>query len=749
MADTLELQAEQEYFDRALDSLGSSLATLREAGQSAIDNKSRTEAIKAAERAEKDAAKAFEDGVAIGRYVLAEDQRADSGPDGKVYVGYVAVFDGSDFPLVVNWRAPVATPYYEASHEDPGNVLSRRSFTCERNKVVDFDDVVFEALSERVAELLEPEVDDALLADLDRNRSGSLQDIVKTIQAAQHKLIRADRAQLLVVQGGPGTGKSVLALHRVSWMLFNDRDLSADQVLVVGPNPTFVRYIKDLLPALGDRDVQHVSLNRLGAGNATIGRSESPAVAQIKGQLRMQRLLERGLADRIGVPEPPQSGSSASTDRWLSMLDREALGAAIDRLRSQPYAAGRTALRTYLREAFAGRVDEATIVDVTDRTLERIWPQLTPASFLQDLFGSEARLLRAAGDDFTANEVQALYRRAAERLTEETWSDADVALLDHADQLISGSGQRFEHIVVDEAQDLSPMQLASVARRSSSGSMTVLGDIAQSTGPWARDSWDEVIQVLQGDAPSSLAELEIGYRVPEEAFRLAAELLPIVAPGVTAPRIVRSGTTPEFLPVPNYALRAKAVVDQARSYASRGEMVGIICPADARESVVAALDASEVNWRDASAGDLGGGVNLVDPRSAKGLEFDAVIVVEPELIVASDERGGRLLYVALTRTTRHLAIVHTGEPFPLTGTATGSTTPAGEVQGERPSDEQSEGEASAEVTGTKSGGPEVPRAVRAIAASLAAEIRDTLRDEQIPLLLRALEEELDQRPEQR
>jgi DNA helicase IV len=744
MAEKLELKAEQDYLIRVRESLNSSVAALRSTADAVADNKAQRMAHKKADRAEQDAAKAFETGVFFGRYVLADGHRTAAGPEGRVYIGRLGVSDESDFPLVVNWRAPVANLYYEASHEDPKNVLSRRAYTYKGNNLVDFDEVVFESLSKRVAGLLEPEVDDALLADLKRLRSGSLQDIVKTIQAAQHKLIRADRKQLLVVQGGPGTGKTVLALHRVSWLLYNDPTLSADKVLVVGPNPTFVRYIKELLPALGDRDVQHSSLNRLGAGTATIGRAESPGLAQIKGQDRMKRMLKRGLVDRIGVPVKPVSANSEPSDKNssapidpLTMVEGDALNAAIDRFRLGPsYSAGRSALRNYLRGAFAGRVDEARIADITDRTLERIWPQLRSASFLQDMFGSEARLLRAAGDDFTANEVQALYRRATDRLTEETWSDADVALLDYADYLISGSVARFEHIVVDEAQDLSPMQLGSIARRSPSGSMTVLGDLAQSTGPWARDTWDEVVEILRGDAPSDIAELEIGYRVPKEAFSLAAELLPIVAPGIKAPRIVRSGTTPEILPAPNNALRAKAVVERARDYASRGEMVGIICPDAARESVVKELERSQVNWRDASAGDLGGGVNLVDPHGAKGLEFDAVVLVEPELIVASDERGGRLLYVALTRTTSHLAIVHTGDPFPLTGTETESTT----VPDEDPA--QDHRLESPEVDET-----EVPRAVKVIAASIAAEIRETLREEQIPLLLRALEKELNGRPD--
>ncbi len=743
MADSLELQAEQDYFDKALETLGASLATLKDSGTAAADNKTRNELLKRAAQAEIDARSAYEEGVAFGRFEFDDEHRSEGDENGRVYLGKVAVFSDADFPLVVNWQRPVAARYYEASHEDPQGVVATRAHSCERNKVIDFEEVLLGELSRDVAKLLEPDVDDTLLAELGRSRTGELRDIVRTIRAAQHRIIRSDIDQLLVVQGGPGTGKSVLALHRVSWLLWNhQQSLSPEQVLVIGPNPTFIRYIRDLLPALGDRAVRHEALNRLGPGNVAVGRDEPADVARLKGDLRMRRLLERGIADRITVPdEDDDSGSQRG--RSLPRLPLDEVRATVGRLRAQPYSAGRNALREYLRGVLRDGPGSSGSATAADPWLDRIWPQLTPGSFLQELLGSEARLLRAAGDDFTAGEVRALHRRAAERLTDEEWSEADIALLDYAERLISGPGEQFGHIVVDEAQDLSPMQLESVARRSRGGSMTVLGDIAQSTGVWARDSWDEVVSILEGAAPSKVVELEVGYRVPAEAFRLAAALLPVIAPGVMAPRVVRSGSNPEFLAAENEGKRSELVVDQASSYAARGQMVGIICPEDARDRVATTLKARDVKWRDASAGELGAGINLVDPRGAKGLEFDAVIVVEPELIVASDERGGRLLYVALTRTTQHLAIVHIGDPLPLgSGQASedaASTKPPAD-RGDRPDNPASTDDETSAIERPEP--VELPRAVRLIAAAMAAEIRETLREDQIPLVLRALIDEL-------
>jgi hypothetical protein len=503
-------------------------------------------------------------------------------------------------------------------------------------------------------------------------------DIVRTIKAAQHRVFRAGLDQLLVVQGGPGTGKTVVALHRVSWLLYNHRDtLRPSDVLVVGPNPTFVRYIRNVLPSLGDRDVQQLPLAALGP-EVRLGRVEPPEVVALKGSARMAGLLDRALAQRVSMPAGLGPLELPVGNRVVR-FDRRTVQAELDRLASSPYAVGRQALREFLVRGVRQEANPEARADVADPLLDRIWPQFTAPAFLRDLLNSEQRLLRAAGDHFTAREVVALRRRAADRLSEERWSLADVALLDHVQARMTGQPpRRFRHVVVDEAQDLSPMQLASIGRRSEAHSMTVLGDIAQSTGPWARDSWDDVVTALGGGRHVERTELAVGYRVPRQAYEVAARLLPSAAPGVRAPRVVREGPMPAFLRVDDGAARATRVVEQAMAFAGRGLLVGVIRPEAVAEELAAALTARDVRWSDASTEGLAVGINVLTPDEAKGLEFDAVVVVEPELIAGGGGRAGlRSLYVALTRTTRYLTVVHAGRPLPnLTDTSPPATVPA-------------------------------------------------------------------------
>ncbi|MFC0532809.1 ATP-binding domain-containing protein [Phytohabitans kaempferiae] len=310
---------------------------------------------------------------------------------------------------------------------------------------------------------------------------------------------------------------------------------------------------------------------------------------------------------------------------------------------------------------------------VVDPLLERIWPSFTPAAALRDLFGSRERLIAAAGDDFTAREIAALHRRPAERITDETWTDADLPLLDELEDLINGVSEQFAHVIVDEAQDLSPMQLRSVSRRSATGSMTIVGDIAQSTGLWARDDWDDVLAHLPSDLPQSIQTLKYGYRVPRQIFELAAPLLAIAAPAVEPPTIVRDGPSEPSLQRVSDTDRARTVVEAASFHAAKGRSVGIICPGRCREEVEAELRDQDIQWY-AAGGDLGR-INLVSPQEAKGLEFDAVVVVEPEHICDEDERGHRLLYVALTRPTRYLHVVAVGAHLPLPPVSQGSSAP--------------------------------------------------------------------------
>jgi DNA helicase IV len=638
----------------------------------------------------------------------------------------------------VNWQAPVAAPFYEASVDDPKGLLSRRNFSLEGNTIVDFEDIVYAALVDDVGRLLEPTepaVTDALLEDLDRRRTGEMQDIVQTIQQAQYRLVRADPDQVLIIQGGPGTGKTAVALHRVSWLLFNMRDrLKAEDVLIIGPNPTFIRYIQRLLPGLGDQNVRHTALTGLVSDVRFGGpEMESPEVATLKGDPRMRGLIERGLQDRITTPEEPlvfEVGTRVITLPVTLVTDR------LQRLRGLRYTAGRQRLREFIREEVVREAGSAPARDgQVDAAVDRIWPSLTPQAFLRELYGSERRLVTAAADDFTASEVRALYRRSEEKLSDEVWSPADAAVLDQVDFAVNGiPDRRYEHIVVDEAQDQSPLELGMISRRSATGSMTILGDVAQSVGGWARDDWADVMATLGADGSARLEELEIGYRVPRQIYDLAAKLLPYIAPQVSPPTVVRDGPAdPETVQTSDEELPAK-VVEATREHTSRGLQVGVIVPDALRGAVAQAFEDESIQWSDARVHGLTGAITIVAPQDCRGLEFDAVVVVEPEVLAAEQIHGHRLLYVALTRSTKYLTVVHAGAALPMPGS------------------HQREEDG---LVSTGMGAPMDPsvardeRAVDAFASVIADEIRESLQAHLWPRMASRLAELLESEDEER
>ncbi len=347
----------------------------------------------------------------------------------------------------------------------------RRTFSCERNAIIDLNDVVFAELASSVAELTAGDaLDDSLLADIERDRTGEMQDIVRTIQAAQFDLIRAPLEQLIVIQGGPGTGKkTAVALHRVSWLLYNYREqLAGADVLIVGPSLTFTRYTRTVLPSLGDTSVEQRAIGQLHPPVKT-GRDEDQESTRLKGDARMAGLLRRALYGRIG---------SLSADRPLQATVGGRLFALTAADLRRLIATAKSSVGSFHehRKTFRGlitdyaadqlRMPNDQVRRVVEPIVERVWPAFTPMSLLRELLGSRERLIAAAGDAFTAREISALYRRPAERVTEERWSDADLPLLDELDHLINGIDNQYAHVVVDEAQDLSPMQLRSVAHRS-------------------------------------------------------------------------------------------------------------------------------------------------------------------------------------------------------------------------------------------------------------------------------------------
>ncbi|WP_277455375.1 UvrD-helicase domain-containing protein [Janibacter sp. DB-40] len=658
------LAGEQQHFDLAFDAREASRQRLTGAANAA-GGPSKVAAIVG--KAGKEAAAKLgdpESPVAFGKI--------DRGGE-EYYIGTHSILDGEQDPLVINWQAPLAAAYYEASVADPMGVSVRRAFRTDGNEVLDFEDIVFAELAERVGNLTGQEqwgVNDTLLRDLDKGRTGEMDDIVQTIHAAQYALIRRPMSGLLVIQGGPGTGKTAVALHRVSWLLYNEPGLDASDVLVIGPNPTFTRYIRKVLPSLGDANVQHSSLRELGPVRSN-GRVESAELAELKGDARMAKVLVTALRQRVRLAErAPSLQIGGNTG---PVFDRSEIDEMVERfLDRSTYNVGRTAFRNHLAAQARERAKRAEIsAQAIEQAVDRVWPPLTPQSFLREFFASRDRLLAAAGDDFTASEVTLLSRAPSTRLSEEKWSDADVALLDEAEYLIQGSARAYRHVVVDEAQDLSPMQMRSVSRRAPSGSLTVVGDLAQGTGAWARESWDEVVAQLATDAGSEVVELDLGYRVPRQIYEFAAQLLPYAAPRLTPPTVVREGPAdPDLIEHDPWYL-SQTGVEHAQEHAGKGRFVGIVCPEELREEVEDELRNNDVAFGDVSRGDLTSSINVMTPQESKGLEFDAVVVIHPELI-AQAPHGHRLLYIAMTRTTRHLSVVHSGSPLGLPSISTDS-----------------------------------------------------------------------------
>jgi DNA helicase IV len=652
-AKSAELAQEQAYFDLA--------AKYREGHRDDLDGVVDATANRgAAQRAwnwvrgrKEEGARRAGRAVAHGRIDRADD---------TLYVGESTITDDQREVLVVNWRAPAAKPFYEATPGDPQGLTRRRAFTCDGNTIINFEDLLFAQLAEDIEALDGP--DGAMLAELERGRTGAMRDIVATIRASQYRLIRAPLDQVLVIEGGPGTGKTAVALHRVSYLLFNEQlRLAGPDVLVVGPTSAFTRYIRHVLPDLGDTDVEQRHIAQL-APQVVRGRTELPPTARLKGEARMAGLLARALEARIGAPE--RAERLLFDGRFVTLSGVEVAGAVAE-ARGLPsgYAERRRLFRTRLIELAQARGAPTGVrFDSVDNLVERLWPQLSAAAFVRALFASTRRLA-AAGIDFTELELSSLYRRSADRLSREVWSDADLALLDEADALINGVGRQYRHIVVDEVQDLSPMQLRAIARRSAGGSLTVVGDLTQSTGPGAHDTWDDVLRHLPSALPSNVATLKYIYRVPRLVYELAARLLPYAAPGITPGRPVRDGPAAPGIHRVDAERRAGHAVSVAVAHATAGRFVGLVCPPALRAGLEEALKANGVGWNDPDRADEATLVNVVAPHEAKGLEYDAVVVIEPEEIVASDERGHRLLFVALTRTTKYLDIVCVGEPVPV------------------------------------------------------------------------------------
>lgn len=719
-----DLRPDQDHFDRAWEERERARRSLSNAGRAAAGPTAGAAQVRKSALAMAKSIAPAGDAVAFGRF---DDE------DEVIYVGKNSVLSEDKDVLVVNWQAGAAEPYYKATVTNPLGVARRRIFATSRNQIQSFEDTLFRELAARVEALTERQrvdINDALLTELDRGRTSEMHDIVQTIHHSQYDLIRLPADRLLVIQGGPGTGKTAVVLHRVSWLLYNLPELTAEDILVVGPNAAFTQYIRKVLPGLGDNRVQHVPLTQLGPVRSS-RRTESADTAALKGRGTMAGLLKRALENRL---RPPGSPIEVESTAGMRRIQAHGVAEGMRRLLSVPYVSGRNAMRQLIESAVLATPGRPTAIPRSmNAALDRIWPTLSPPQFVQELLGSRQQLIAAGGESFTARDVDRLYRQAASSLGTEEWSDADVALLDEADWLINRSAPGYAHIVVDEAQDLSPMQLRGLARRSSNGSYTISGDIAQSTGLWARDNWDDLISALEVDGTESETRtLEYGYRVPKEVYAIAQPLLDKIAPTLTAPTIVRNAPRPPEIRWAEPEDVIPAAVAEAQSYAGLGLFVGVICPDRAVAEVEQAFKDASIHARLVRTGELGQSINLMSARESKGLEFDAVVVVEPAIIAAEVESVGlRHLYIALTRTTKYLSVVYS-EALAEIGLEPGRSELIGVADSVSLEDDvpSSAKRGHAERTPLRRSGTPLSarqqKLVDAYASDLAAEIRDSL-----------------------
>jgi DNA helicase IV len=647
-----DLPAEQAYVDHAyacLDRMRDALVRTADAGATEV----------AAEAIEKWATGRLrtigdaERGLCFGRIDV------ETAPE-PLYVGRRWVHDDDQSIVVANWQAPAARPFYTATPDHSHGVTLRRRFRTRGRRLLDLSD---EALDGSVEDAVRA-VDDFLLEELERSRDAYMRDIVATIQADQYRLIARDPEPPLVIQGGPGTGKTAVGLHRASFLLFTHRR-QLGRVLVVGPNPTFMDYVSHVLPILGEENVDQRAVSELVEG-VEVTRAESLDAARLKGDVRLSEVLRRAVERRVeprheelvvrldgsfvGVREHEVAELLEETraELGVSIAARERFRMQVLRRFYRDYGEtlGGLARRSFEEVERALRKDGRLT-----RFLDRVWPAPRPETVVRQLLGSAARLAEAADGVLERDEQALLVRRGS------GWSDSDLALVDEARALIHGSPRSYGHVIVDEAQDLTPMQLRMVGRRVARA-FTILGDIAQATGPVAYRGWDEVLPFLPGGAGAHVEELRHAYRVPRELMELALPLLERIAPDVEPPLAYRTGAEPPRI-VEGEPAFARALEEAARLAAEEG-LLAVIAPASLREGVrdgpVSAFDETRVP--------------VLTAREAKGLEFDHVVVVEPAQIVgeAAGGQGLRELYVALTRPTRSLVVVHALPlPEPLGG----------------------------------------------------------------------------------
>jgi DNA helicase IV len=654
-----ELQAERDHMAASRDALARMRERARQIGDVAVD----AFASEALGKARAQRLKQLQDDGTTPLFFGRVDQ---SETDETFHIGRRHILDTKGDPMVVDWRAPIALPFYRATARTPMGVELRRRFGFHHGELTSFED---EALTRGDERGIGSRI---LTEEIERPRVGPMRDIVATIQPDQDELVRAGLDETIAVQGAPGTGKTAVGLHRAAYLLYTYRDrLKRGGVLILGPNRAFLSYIGDVLPALGEVDVTQATVDDLGA--LPVRATEDPATATLKGDARMAAVLKKAVYAGIVRPTTPLVLDVAGRRR---RLDADTMrGLVRDLLHAGArYATARERLRTHVAEVVRREI-EAAGGTPTDGAVAKLanspdvrsyvdahWPHVDPAGLLFRLYTDPAALAKAADGILDEDEQRALQWAATPRGPKSApWTNADAFLADEVADLLERIPS-YGHVILDEAQDLSPMQCRAVGRRCSTGSATLLGDVAQGTTPWATDDWRTTLAHL-GKPDGQVEALTRGYRVPQQVLDFANRLLPAIASGVNAATSVRRGDG--SLRVRTAADAARGAAEAVREALDAEGSIGVIVADDAVAAVTGALAEAGLPYDllDTDTTDLDARVEVVPATLAKGLEYDHVVVVEPRAIVDAEPRGLRRLYVVLTRAVTTLTVVH-AEPLP-------------------------------------------------------------------------------------
>jgi len=657
----LELSHEQSYFDWAIQCANSKIESLAELADSVYEFNPAYEAgilrrdfhfwISTLKEA-------IVLGVAFGRIDFKE---------GEIFrVGRTHIESPDGSIAVLDWRAPMSSAFYRATATDDQGLNRRVNYFLENGRLKDIAEDVF-GNSELKSNI--GGVHDPLLVQLSRARTGRMRDIVATIQAEQDLVIREVSNMCLVVQGGPGTGKTAVALHRAAYLMFNNREnLSRTGILIVGPNSMFLDYIAQVLPSLGEGAAIQVTLTSL-MSDYRIDNEDSRNSALVKADARMAKVLENLLFQQV---KSPQKGLFFKYGTWPLSVPRQRVEEIINQSLEGPgvwttrranfadaimFEAFRL-LPSHLR-ASAEFEDFSKVLRSSGfaAQINRAWKNITGVDLVKLLLNNSEALGAAAKDILNQVEINALIRPKVGKGEPERWTRYDLALIDEANFLVGGRIEAFGHVIVDEAQDYTPMELRLMGRRAINHSITVLGDLAQATSLAGVTDWDSVAVHLGAKHNSKVDELTIGYRLSGKILEFANKLLPSAAPNVTPAKSAREdGEAPKIVHINQFDLVSTAA-ELAVQHSEIHSLVAVIAPSGMTMGIAELIE--ERTQKAVIAGDnsMMGKIPVLTAIASKGLEFDYVVLVEPLDICEITEGGERALFVALTRAVQGLTIL--------------------------------------------------------------------------------------------